>query len=138
MKPSGPPPMRCQRSCRALAQEEFRRHLPRGLSTPGHRIYNICEQQRHQKIGYLWVAEFEAQGVRTGLLCDIRIDPEHRRRGYAKAALGLIEAQSVARGLQFMELHVFSHSAAAQALYRSLGYKITGFEMVKPLRRDDT
>lgn len=26
------------------AQEEFRRQLPSGLRTPGHRIYNICKE----------------------------------------------------------------------------------------------
>lgn len=34
----------------ALAQEEFRRMLTSGLSTPGHHIYNICEQQSRQKV----------------------------------------------------------------------------------------
>lgn len=124
-------------AARALAQEEFRRQLPSGLSTPGHRLYNICEQQGQQKVGCLWFAEFEANGVRTGSLCAIRINPEHCGRGYAKTALTLIEKQSMARGLASVELHAFSHNGAAQALYRSLGYEVTGFNMAKPLRRDN-
>jgi ribosomal protein S18 acetylase RimI-like enzyme len=124
-------------SALALSQEEFRRQLPGGLNTPGHRMYNIYEQQGQLKVGYLWFAELEANGARTGFLCAIHINPEYRGRGYAKAALTLIEEQSVARGLTSVELHVFSHNSAAQALYRSLGYGVTGFNMVKPLRRDE-
>ncbi|MDR4469690.1 MAG: GNAT family N-acetyltransferase [Nitrospira sp.] len=122
----------------ALAQEEFRRQLTSGLSTPGHRIYHICEQQRRQKVGSVWFGEFQAEGVRTGFISSIYINPEHRRQGYAKAALALIEEQSMAQGLTSVELHVFCQNVAAQALYRSLGYNVTGFHMVKPLRCDGT
>lgn len=123
-------------SALALAQEEFRRLLTNGLSTPGHRIYHVCEQQSRQRVGSLWFAELEAEGVRTGFISSIYIDPQHRRQGYAKAALTLIEEQSMARGLTCVELHVFCQHVAAHALYRSLGYNVTGFHMVKPLRRD--
>ena len=44
---------------------------------------------------------------------------------------------ALARGLTSVELHVLSHNAVAQALYRSLGYGVTGFHMLKPLRRDE-
>lgn len=125
-------------SALALAQEDFRRQLTNGLSTPGHRIYNICEQQNRQKVGSLWFAEFEAEGVRTGFTSSIYITPDHRRQGYAKAALTLIEEQSMARGLSSVELHVFCQNVAANTLYRSLGYNVTGFHMVKPLCRDGT
>ncbi|MFO0699991.1 MAG: GNAT family N-acetyltransferase [Nitrospira sp.] len=125
-------------SALAQAQKEFRRQLPNGLSTPGHFIYNICEQQGQQKVGYLWLAEIEGDGVRTGFLYNIHVKLEHRRRGYAKAALALIEQQSVARGLTSVELYVLVDNAVAQALYRSLGYGVTGFHMLKPLRREET
>ena len=125
-------------SALALAREEFRRQLTNGLSTPGHRIYYICEHQSRQKVGSLWFAEFEAEGVRTGSISSIYINPEYRRQGYAKAALALIEEQSMARGLISVELHVFCQNVAAHALYRSLGYNVTGFHMVRPLRRDET
>lgn len=120
----------------AHAQKEFRRQLPRGLSTPGHYIYNIIEGQHQQKVGYLWFAEFEGDRVRTGFIFDIHVTLEHRGHGYAKAALALIEKQSVARGLTSVELHVLVDNAVAQALYRSLGYGVTGFHMLKPLRGD--
>lgn len=89
-------------------------------------------------MGFLWFAdECGADCVRAGFLCAIHIYPEHRGRGYAKAALALIEEQSAAWGLTSVSLHVFSHSVAAQTLYRSFGYGVTGFNMLKPLRCDD-
>lgn len=124
-------------SALAHAQREFQRQLPNGLSTPGHHIYNICEQQSRQNVGSLWFAEFEAEGVRTGFLFRIYINPEHRRQGYAKAALALMEEQSMARGLTSVGLYVPSHNAVAQTLYRFLGYGVTGFYMLKPMCRDE-
>ncbi len=121
----------------ARAQKEFHRLLSGGLNSPGHHIYSICEQQSDQKVGFLWFAEFDADGARTGFVYSIHIHPEYRGRGYAKAAIDRLEEQSAARHLASISLHVFSHNAAAQALYRSLGYGITGFNMLKPLRRDD-
>lgn len=119
------------------AQREFLRLLPQGLATPGHAVYEIREAQVGQTVGFLWVAEIEADGMRTGFVYSIHIHPEQRGRGYAKAAIDRLEALSRERGLASVALHVFSHNGAAQALYRSLGYGITGFNMLKPLRRDD-
>jgi ribosomal protein S18 acetylase RimI-like enzyme len=126
-----------QSSGLARAQEEFRRLLPSGLSTPDHFIYNIHDQQSNHTVGFLWLAEFESGGARVGYVYSIHINPEHRGHGYAKAAIDRIEEQGLARGLTTISLHVFSHNAAAQALYRSLGYGITGFNMLKPLKHDD-
>ncbi|MFT3957095.1 MAG: N-acetyltransferase [Piscinibacter sp.] len=126
-----------QSSGLARAREEFRRLLPDGLNSPNHFIYSIHDPEQGQTVGFLWFAEFEARGARTGHVYSIHIEPEHRGRGHAKAAIDLIEAQGLARGLINISLHVFSHNAAAQALYRSLGYGITGFNMIKPLRGDE-
>ena len=120
----------------ARAVEEFQRLLPEGLNTPGHLVYDILEHPGGQTVGFLWFAEFEVAGTRAGFVYSVHIQPAHRGHGHAKAAIDLIEAQSLARGLSTVSLHVFSHNAAAQALYRSLGYGITGFNMLKPLQRD--
>ncbi len=119
------------------AQQEFRRLLPDGLDSPNHHVYSIRETERDQTVGFVWLAESDADGVRTGYIYSIHINPAQRGLGYAKRALDLVEEQGRARGLASVSLHVFSHNAAAQALYRSLGYGITGFNMLKPLRRDD-
>lgn len=47
----------------------------------------------------------------------------------------LIEEQSMARGLACVEV-LFCQNVSARVLYRSLGYNVTGFNMVKPLCRE--
>lgn len=121
----------------ARAQQEFRRLLPQGLATPHHHVYNVHDAQNRQVVGFLWFAELDAGDLRTGHIYSIHIEPAHRGHGHAKAAIDRIEELGRARGLGTISLHVFSHNAAAQALYRSLGYGITGFNMIKPLRRDE-
>ncbi len=64
------------------------------------------------------------------------MQPEFRGRGHARAALQLAEAIAIAQGAQAIALHVFIFNTSAQALYRSLGYGITGLNMLKPLQRD--
>lgn len=126
-----------QASGLARAQEDFRRLLPNGLNSPSHFIYNVHHQPSQQTVGFLWFAEFDSNGTRTGFIYSVHIHPAHRGHGYAKAAIDTVEDLGRARGVTAIGLHVFSHNAAAQALYRSLGYGITGFNMLKPLKRED-
>lgn len=126
-----------QSSAQARAQAEFRRLLPAGPNSPGHFVFDIHDSGSQQTVGFLWFAQIDAGDSRTGHVYSIHVDPAHRGRGHAKAAIDRIEAHALALGLVTVSLHVFSHNAAAQALYRSLGYGITGFNMLKPLRRDE-
>jgi len=120
----------------AQAEAEFARLLPRRLETPNHFIYEIGAEAGGEVVGFLWFAVQEAGDARAGYVYNIRIKPEHRGRGHAKAALDLIEAIALEKGVPAIALHVFSFNGGAVALYRSLGYGITGYNMLKPLRRD--
>ena len=60
--------------------------------------------------------------------------PDFRGRGHASAALALLESVAIELGATAVGLHVFGFNTNAQALYRSLGYGITGFNMIKRLR----
>lgn len=117
------------------ARAEFARLLTQGLQTPGHTVYEIHDGT--QVVGFVWFAVLEAGGTRTGYVYSIQVQPEHRGRGHARAALERLEEIGVAQGLEHLALHVFSFNTSAQALYRSLGYGITGVNMLKPLRRHD-
>jgi ribosomal protein S18 acetylase RimI-like enzyme len=123
-------------NARERARSEFERLLPQGLQTPDHFIYEIEDEILGCQIGSVWLAVMGPDDPRSGYVYSIRIQPEFRGRGYAKAALDLIEAVAVAKGLDTLALHVFSFNTNAQALYRSAGYGITGMNMLKPLRRD--
>jgi len=118
------------------ARSEFRGLLHQGLQTPDHFVFEIQHHPTGEPLGVLWFAIVESGGVRSGYVYNIRIQPEYRGRGYAKAALDLIEKFAVSHGLFSLALHVFSFNTGAQALYRSIGYGISGMNMFKPLRRN--
>jgi ribosomal protein S18 acetylase RimI-like enzyme len=87
-------------------------------------------------VGHLWFAVQDAGPTRAGYLYNILVKPAYRGRGHAKAALELAEPLAAEHGATSLALHVFAFNTGAQALYRSLGYGITGLNMFKPLRRD--
>lgn len=118
------------------SRAEFHRLLHQGLQTPGHFVFEIQHQPTGEPVGVLWFAIIESGDVRSGYVYNIRIHPDFRGRGYAKAALDLIEKFAISQGLSSLALHVFSFNTGAQALYRSIGYGISGMNMFKPLRRD--
>ncbi|MBI3368361.1 MAG: GNAT family N-acetyltransferase [Burkholderiales bacterium] len=120
----------------ARARAEFDRLLPQGVHTPEHQLFTIKESADGPTIGHLWFAVQGPADARVGFLYNIRVLPEFRGRGHASAALLLLEKVALAQGLSSIALHVFSFNTGAQALYRSLGYGITGLNMLKPLRRN--
>lgn len=54
---------------------------------------------------------------------DLFIEPTHRRRGYARAALEFVAQTCRALGVRGLELQVETHNAAGQALYRRAGFQ---------------
>ncbi len=121
---------------RALAQSEATHTLPQGLHTPGHRFWEIVDAASGSAVGSMWFAVQGEGAQRRGYLYNIRIEPAARGRGHARAAMRLLEQLALDEGLSHVALHVFAFNSGAQALYRSLGFGITGFNMVKALRGD--
>jgi ribosomal protein S18 acetylase RimI-like enzyme len=119
-------------SAASRARDDFAQLLPAGRATPDHHLFDI-RRDDGTAVGALWLGVVETGALRSGYLYEIRIHPEHRRRGYASAAFR--EAESFARdlGLATIGLHVFDHNRAARALYEQLGYSITGINMQKSL-----
>lgn len=118
----------------ARSQADFAHLLPQGLETPDHYLYEIRDEALEETIGFIWFAVVGNAVYRSGYIYNIQIAPVFRGRGYAKAALELIEKIAVAKAISKIDLHVFGFNVGAQALYRSLGYGITGMNMVKSLR----
>lgn len=119
------------------ARQEFDHLLPQGLQTPEHFVYEIENEVTGERVGALWFAVRHHAGEHFGYVYNIRIRPEFRGRGHAKAAIERIEAVALAKGLSRIALHVFVFNKGAQALYRSSHYGVTGMNMVKLLRRDE-
>lgn len=56
----------------------------------------------------------------------LRVDPDHRRRGYASRLLDELRARAVAGGFETVVLETDERLQAARALYESRGYEQTG------------
>jgi ribosomal protein S18 acetylase RimI-like enzyme len=123
------------------SRAEFDRLLPQGIRTPNHHFLDIRRTAPAddasgpgEVVGQLWYAIDEGPFERAAYVYYIRVAPRFRGRGHAHAALELLEQRVRAQGLDSIALHVFSFNTTAQALYRSLGYWITGLNMRKFLR----
>lgn len=124
------------RSAATRARAAFAQLLPQGLATPGHHVQEIFDATLPEPVGFVWFALLDEGVERTAYVYNIRVDPAFRGRGHAKEALDRVAAFAEADGAHALALHVFSFNTSALALYRSLGYGITGMNMLKPLRRE--
>lgn len=115
------------------ATREFDQLLPQGPATTGHHLYEILDGPAGQTVGFIWFAVVDSPTARTGYLYNIRVASPFRGRGHAKAAMDQVEARARELGADAVALHVFALNSTAQALYRSVGYGITGFNMIKRL-----
>lgn len=113
---------------------EFDRLLGGGLATPHHHLYEIMDRAGGATVGSLWFMVSSSPPDRAAYLYNIRVRPEYRGRGHASAAIRIFEKLVTELGASTVALHVFGFNTTAQALYRSLGYGITGFQMIKRLR----
>lgn len=63
---------------------------------------------------------------RLGHLLSLAVDPEARRRGLGRALIAAAEEAARARGARHMQLELREDNGAAEALYKSLGYRHRG------------
>ena len=116
--------------------EQFVRHqfeisLPRGVQTPGHHFFHIVDTVSAVHVGIAWVRIDKAS--REAYLNNVTVSPEHRRKGYASAALEAIARHARAQGCAVLALNVFAPNEAAQRLYRNFGFAVVSMYMNLPL-----
>jgi ribosomal protein S18 acetylase RimI-like enzyme len=112
------------------AAAEFAALLPDGRATAGHEIRSMINDAG-ERVGHAWFVPEERPFGRVVFIYDIAVDPAHRRKGHAKAALDAIEAYAKDHGCVGVQLHVFGGNAGARALYREAGYVETNVTMLK-------
>ena len=120
----------------ARGRAGFAQLLPQGLQTPDHFVLEIFDAALPEPLGFVWFALLDEGGERSAYVYNVRVEPAFRGRGHAKEALDRVAAIAAEQGAHALALHVFSFNTSALALYRSLGYGITGMNMLKPLRRE--
>ena len=123
------------------AAEELTQMLPQGLATPHQQLLTI-EDADGGAVGFLWTLREETEGRRQSFLCDFSIWEQCRRKGYATAALALMEQRAVAAGCEESVLFVADRNTPATALYEKCGYRLLrrssyGAFMIKRLEREE-
>jgi ribosomal protein S18 acetylase RimI-like enzyme len=109
---------------------DFRALLPDGHATVGHQIRSMINDGG-ERVGYAWFVPEDRPFGRVAFIYDIAVDPEHRRRGYAQAALGEIESWARDHDCVGVQLHVFGVNTGARQLYLRAGYVETDVTMIK-------
>jgi ribosomal protein S18 acetylase RimI-like enzyme len=112
-----------------LSREAFEALLPDGRETAGHEIRAMVNDG--VKVGHAWWTIEDRDPGRVAFIYDIAVDPDHRRRGYARLALAEIEAWAREHGCAGVMLHVFGDNTPARELYRSVGFEETNVIMLK-------
>jgi ribosomal protein S18 acetylase RimI-like enzyme len=119
----------------SLARAETERLLAQGPATPDHYLYEIRDGTNPSTVGYLWFAAVPRGSTRVAFVFQVKVKPEFRRRGHARAALEAAERIARAEGFAGIALHVFARNEPARALYASLGYEVASVNMLKPFRQ---
>jgi ribosomal protein S18 acetylase RimI-like enzyme len=95
--------------------------LPCGRATAGHDFY-VAQNASGDPVGFLWLGVLPGRPLSEKFLFDIRVRPEHRRRGYGRRMLTLAMERAHRKGATAITLNVRSDNAPALALYRQLGF----------------
>ena len=112
------------------ARAEFEALLPNGRATEGHEIRSMIDDGGNA-VGYVWFTREVRPVGRVVFIYDIAVDPEHRRKGHAQAALLEVEEYARTNGCLGVMLHVFGSNAGARQLYLRAGYEETNVMMLK-------
>lgn len=112
------------------SEQAFAELLPEGRDTPGHEIRSMVNDAG-ERVGYAWFVPEDRPFGRVAFIYDIAVDPEHRRRGYAHAALGEIATWARTHGCVAVQLHVFGNNTGARELYRRAGFVETDVTMLR-------
>lgn len=110
-----------------FVRRQFDASLPQGFHTAGHHFFHIVASDTGARVGIAWVRLDKAS--REAYLCNVTVSPEHRRKGYASAAVEAIADRARAEGCTVLALNVFAPNTAAQRLYRKLGLEVVSMHM---------
>jgi ribosomal protein S18 acetylase RimI-like enzyme len=113
-----------------LAAEAFDALLPNGRDTGDHEIRAMVNDAG-ERVGHVWWTLEDREAGRVAFIYDIAVDPNHRRRGYARLALAEIQTWAREHGCAGVMLHVFGYNTPARELYRSVGFEETNVIMLK-------
>ena len=117
-----------------MAKNAIERVLPKGTLTPGQELMCIeaPDNGNSELLGYLWYAVQENET--TAFIFDFYIHETSRGRGHAKASIAEFEKKLATDGIYQIKLRVAHDNIRALNLYKSAGFAVTGYNMIKKTR----
>ena len=112
------------------SRAEFDTLLPNGLETPEHEIRSMVDDAG-EAVGCVWFTIEDRPVGRVVFIYDIAVDPVHRRKGHAQAALAAVAGYAREHGCIGVMLHVFGSNTGARQLYLKAGFEETNVIMLK-------
>lgn len=104
-------------------EREIHAALEKFLSLPEFgRAWLICFEDK--TVGYIILTigfSFEFRGT-DAFVDELYVEPEYRRKGYARKAINFVEMQARKYGVNALHLEVDRENEAALELYRRAGY----------------
>lgn len=114
----------------AIAIQELADDLPQTVNTPDHVLLCI-ERNAQETIGYLWYKLLDQET--SVFILDFVIFAPHRGQGYGQASLLVLQEHLAKLGIKQIKLRVAFANKRALDLYEKIGFRITGYNMVKEL-----
>ena len=122
---------------REKAERSRAENFPGGRPLDTHLVFDVVDgldghdgHDGDTVVGHLWLGPLTA-GSTDWWVNDVLIAEEFRRRGLARRALELGEAEVARMGGTTIGLNVFGYNTGAKELYDSLGYTVTATQMRK-------
>lgn len=116
-----------------IAEHELRLDLPKGIETENNALLciELEEEAKQETVGYLWYKEDRTES--SAFIYDFYVRPEYRNRGYGKRSMQALETKLKSANIKQIKLRVAFSNERALALYKELGFNITGINMAKNL-----
>ncbi|WDZ84916.1 GNAT family N-acetyltransferase [Micromonospora cathayae] len=113
------------------ARADYRRLLPDGLGTAGHRLWTVYDGD--VEVGLAWVGTERKSDGPHAFVYDVEVHEGLRRRGYGRGIMQAVDRWCREAGVVAVGLNVFGHNTGARALYEELGYQVVSVQMRKLL-----
>lgn len=118
-------------ACLASADAAFRKVRPDAEpAASGQHLYVVVDAAG-EPLGVVWFELRQAALDPYVYLYDWVIWPEHRGKGFGKAAMDLVEQRAQEYGARRIMLNVFSQNRFAFELYRRYGFEVGSTILVK-------
>lgn len=103
-----------------VSRQDYQDLLPDGLRTRDQTFWMV--EAAGEPVGAIWLCHHT--GPSQSFVYSVEVRPQHRGRGFGKAAMLVGEDRSLAAGDRYLGLNVFGHNTVAMNLYRGLGYHV--------------